>query len=130
MELPFKYRDTIMEHLGIRFETISKEKMVLTMPVDNRTRQYTGFLHGGASAVLAETAAGMGAWMNVDQEKKTVVGLEVNANHIRGKEKGLVTATATPLHNGRGTAVWEVKITDEAGKLICAARCTLAIVDI
>jgi len=130
MEVPFQYRDTILENLGIEFREMTRERMVLTMPVDRRTRQYTGSIHGGASAVLAETAGGIGAWMNIDREKKTVAGLELNINHLRPVTDGIVTATATPCHNGRTTAVWEVRITDEKGKLIAVARCTLAIVDL
>jgi len=130
MDVPFQYKDTILEHLGIEFREMSRERMVLTMPVDGRTRQYTGSIHGGASAVLAETAGGIGAWMNVDPKKQTVAGLELNINHLRPVSDGLVTATATPYHNGRKTAVWEVRITDEKMRLIAVARCTLAILDL
>jgi uncharacterized protein (TIGR00369 family) len=85
-------------------------------------------LHGGASVALAETVASTGAWMNVDQERERVVGLEINANHLRAKRDGVVTAVATPVHVGRRTQVWEVRITDEAGKAICVSRCTLAVI--
>jgi len=128
MKLPFRYEGTLVAHLGIEFKLLSKDKMVLTMPVDERTMQFAGALHGGASLTLAETAAGIGTWMNVDPGKQTVVALEINANHIRAAGPGIVTATALPCHIGRTTAVWEVRITDEQEKLICVSRCTLAIV--
>lgn len=98
------------------------------MPVDDRTRQPFGILHGGASAVLAETVASLGAVQNIDGETQAAVGLELNANHIRAKTEGSVTATATPLHRGRRTQVWDIRIEDEEGRLICASRCTLAII--
>jgi 1,4-dihydroxy-2-naphthoyl-CoA hydrolase len=129
MKLPFRYEGTLVAHLGIEFKLLSKDRMVLTMPVDERTMQYEGALHGGASLTLAETAAGIGTWMNLDPDKQTVVALEINANHIRAAGTGIVTATALPCHIGRTTAVWEVRITDEKEKLICVSRCTLAIVD-
>lgn len=129
MKLPFRYEGTLVARLGIEFKALGKERMVLTMPVDERTMQYEGALHGGASLTLAETAAGIGTWMNIDPGKQTVVALEINANHIRAAGPGIVTATALPCHIGRTTAVWEVRITDEKEKLICVSRCTLAIVD-
>jgi uncharacterized protein (TIGR00369 family) len=87
-----------------------------------------GLMHGGASVVLAETVASMAAWMNVDQQTQRVVGLEINANHLRAKRDGMVTAVATPVHLGRRTQVWEIRITDEADKLVCLSRCTLAVI--
>jgi uncharacterized protein (TIGR00369 family) len=85
-------------------------------------------LHGGASVALAETVASTAGWMHVDQARETVVGLEINANHLRAKRDGVITAIATPLHVGRKTHVFEVRITDEQGKLVCISRCTLAVV--
>ncbi|MCL6453624.1 MAG: hotdog fold thioesterase [Alicyclobacillus sp.] len=117
-----------MHAIGIETKELTADKVVMTMPVDDRTRQPFGLLHGGASVALAESAASLGAWMNVDQATQMPVGLEINANHIRGKADGTVTAVAKPLHRGRTTQVWEVRITDEADKLVCISRCTLAVV--
>ena len=116
------------EAIGIEVTLLSKEKVVATMPVDDRTRQPFGLLHGGASAALAETVASLGAYLNVDPSTQAAVGVELNANHVRGKTEGTVTATATPLHRGRTIHVWDIRIEDEAAQLICASRCTLAIV--
>jgi len=126
MDFPFKYEGTILEFLGVKLKEMTKEKVVLTMPVNERTRQDNGDVHGGASAMLAESAAGVGATMNIDREKQRAVGLEVNANHVRGASRGLVTATARPYFVGRRTSVWEIKVTREDGKLISAVRCTIA----
>ena len=98
------------------------------MPVDDRTRQPFGILHGGASVALAETVASLAACMNVDLEQFMAVGLEINANHLRSKREGVVTGTALPIHVGRSTHVWEVKIVDEQARPICVSRCTLAVV--
>src|SRR5258706_11281477 len=98
------------------------------MPVGPKVHQPFGLLHGGASVVLAETVASTGAFLNCDMEKETAVGIEINANHLRGMREGMLTAVATPLHKGRSTHVWEVRITDEKDKLVCISRCTLAIV--
>lgn len=119
---------TVMEVLGIETVEMEPDRVVLKMPVDGRHHQPFGILHGGVSVVLAETAASFGAWVNCDQEKETTVGLEINANHLRPKRDGILTATAEPLHKGRTTMVWEVKIRDEKEKLICVSRCTIAIV--
>jgi uncharacterized protein (TIGR00369 family) len=97
------------------------------MPVDDRTRQPYGILHGGASVALAETVASVAALANVDREQFVAVGLEINANHVRAKSDGMVTATATPIHIGRTTQVWDVRIVDESDRLVCVSRCTLAI---
>ena len=115
--------------IGIELTTLTPDKVVATMPVDERTRQPFGILHGGASAALAETAASIGAYLNIDKDKQAAVGLELNANHLRAKTEGIVTATATPIHRGRRTHVWEIRIEDEKNRLVCVSRCTLAIVD-
>lgn len=115
--------------IGIELMIVTPDKVVATMPVDQRTRQPFGLLHGGASAALAETVASLGAFANIDQDKQAAVGLELNANHLRGKAEGIVTATATPIHRGRRTHVWEIRIEDEKNRLVCVSRCTLAIVD-
>lgn len=114
--------------LGIAFVELTPERVVATMPVEPRTHQPFGLLHGGASVALAETVASVGAWLNIDQAREAAVGLEINANHLRGKRDGTVTATATPYHRGRSTQVWDVRIVDEAGRPVCVSRCTLAIV--
>jgi 1,4-dihydroxy-2-naphthoyl-CoA hydrolase len=118
---------TIMEALGIETVHLSADRVVCTMPVDGRTRQPFGLLHGGASVVLAETAASLGTFANIDQEQEYAVGMEINANHLRSVADGQVTATAVPLHRGRTTMVWDIKITDDKDRLICVSRCTVAI---
>lgn len=120
--------ETIAGVLGIELPEISAEKVIGTMPVNAATHQPFGQLHGGASVVLAETVASVGTWNLIDQENEIAVGLEINANHIRGKQEGMVTAIGTPLHKGRTTMVWEIKIVDEEERLICVSRCTVAIV--
>jgi uncharacterized protein (TIGR00369 family) len=117
------------EAIGIELTLLTRDKVVATMPVDRRTLQPFGLLHGGASAALAETVASIAAYLNIDQEKQAAVGIELNANHIRGKRDGIVTATATPLQRGRRIHVWDIRIEDEKNHLICASRCTLAIID-
>jgi uncharacterized protein (TIGR00369 family) len=119
---------TLGDQLGIELLELTREKVVARMPVEKRVHQPFGLLHGGASVALAETVASIGAWMNVDQEKEMAVGLEINANHLRGKRDGVVTATATPIHVGRRTQVWGVEIVDERGAKVCVSRCTLAVV--
>ncbi|MEO7458196.1 MAG: hotdog fold thioesterase [Gemmatimonadaceae bacterium] len=115
-------------HLGIEIIELTPERVVATMPVDARTQQPFGILHGGASIALAETVASVGALANVDREKFMAVGQEINGNHIRGVSSGTVTATATPVHLGRTSQVWTISIVDEAGRLVCLSRCTLAVV--
>ncbi|HEY8176377.1 MAG TPA: hotdog fold thioesterase, partial [Gemmatimonadaceae bacterium] len=114
--------------LGIEVRELTPERVVATMPVDDRTRQPFGILHGGASVALAETIASLGGAMNVDIERFSVVGVEINANHIRAKRDGIVTGTGTPIHVGRSTQVWEVCIVDEEQRTVCVSRCTLAVV--
>jgi 1,4-dihydroxy-2-naphthoyl-CoA hydrolase len=104
------------------------DRVVATMPVQAKVHQPFGLLHGGASVALAETVASLGAYLNVMDSGMGAVGLEINANHLRGKKDGIVTATATPIHKGRITHVWQVEIKDEEGKMVCVSRCTLAIV--
>jgi uncharacterized protein (TIGR00369 family) len=118
----------LAETIGIEIVELTGERVVATMPVDDRTRQPFGILHGGASVVLAETIASLGASMNVDLETTVVVGLEINANHLRAKRDGVVTGTGKPIHVGRSTQVWEVRIVDEESRPICVSRCTLAVV--
>ncbi|MFT9598994.1 PaaI family thioesterase [Mesobacillus sp.] len=120
--------NTLLGSLGIEITELQKGKVVATMPVDDRTRQPFGLLHGGASVALAETVASVGAFELVDKENEVVVGLEINANHIRAKKDGLVTAVGTVLHQGKTTMVWDIKITDEEDKLVCVSRCTIAVI--
>lgn len=121
---------TLLGALGIEVTLLEKGKVVATMPVDERTRQPFGLLHGGASVALAETVASVGAYELVDKEKEVVVGLEINANHIRSKKDGHVTAVGEVLHQGKKTMVWEIKISDEKDRLICVSRCTMAVLEI
>lgn len=119
---------TLIEALGIEVVTLEEGYVKATMPVDGRTRQPLGYLHGGASVALAETVASTGAFFLIDQEKENTFGLEINANHVRSKRDGIVTAEGRIVHRGRTTQIWEIKITDENGKLICVSRCTMAVV--
>ena len=114
--------------LGIQLVEMSDDRVVATMPVDERTQQPFGILHGGASIALAETVASLGAANRIDREKFAAVGQEINGNHLRAKTSGVVTATGTPVHVGRTSQVWSIEIRDEAGKMVCISRCTLAIV--
>ncbi len=121
-------QETLLSTLGIEVVEATKERVVARMPVGPRVHQPFGLLHGGASVALAETVASTGAWMNVDQATEIVVGIEINANHLRALREGEVTATATPLHVGRRTQVWDVRIADGTGRAVCVSRCTLAVV--
>jgi len=120
-------KGTIIETLGIKTLELSPQKVVCTMPVNEKTKQPFGLLHGGASVVLAETVASIGAWASIDQDNEVAMGMEINANHLRSVGQGIVTAIGTPLHKGRSSAVWDIKITDEQDRLICISRCTVAI---
>jgi len=117
----------LADAMGIEIVELSASRVIATMPVDHRTRQPFGILHGGASVALAETVASLGATANVDRQEFVAVGLEINANHIRAKSDGVVTATATPIHIGKTTHVWDVRIVDEDERPVCVSRCTLAI---
>ena len=121
-------RHTLMEALGIRLTALGDDWLQGTMPVDHRTHQPYGLLHGGASVALAETLGSTAAMLTLDAEKERAVGLDINANHMRGVTSGSVTGTARPLHLGRSTQVWEIRIEDEAGKLVCISRLTMAVV--
>jgi len=119
--------NTLIDLLGIEIVELSEERAVATMPVDKRTHQPFGLLHGGASVALAETIASIGTFNLIDKETEICVGLEINANHLKGKKDGVVTAIGTPLHKGKSTMVWDIKIVDENDALICISRCTMAI---
>lgn len=118
---------TLMEALGIELLEMTEEKVVATMPVHGSTHQPLGFLHGGASVALAETVASVGTYNLIDQEKYICFGLEINANHLLSKRDGIVTAIGTPLHKGKTTMVWDIRIIDEENNLICISRCTVAV---
>lgn len=115
--------------LDIHLVSAEKEKVVATMPVGPNQRQQVGYLHGGISVTLAESVASLGTVLNIDADRQMAFGLEISANHLRPKRDGMVTATATPVHRGRTTHVWDIRITDENDKLICISRCTVAVVD-
>lgn len=116
------------DHIGIEFTEVGDDYMVARMPVDHRTRQPMGILHGGASVALSETLGSVAAHFCAGDDKMAV-GLEINANHIRSVKEGWVYGTVRPLHIGRSTQVWETKIVDEKDRLICVSRLTVAILD-
>ncbi|MBM7564767.1 hotdog fold thioesterase [Paenibacillus sacheonensis] len=122
------YEQTMFGALGMRIIECTPERVVATMPIGPASRQYFGVLHGGASVALAETVASVGTYDLIDKDKQMAVGMEINANHIRPKRDGVVTAVGTPLHKGRTTMVWDIKISDEEGKLVCVSRCTVGII--
>lgn len=115
--------------LGIEFEKFSRTEMRARMPVNENTIQPFGILHGGASVALAETLASIGAWLNLSDDSKTAVGLEINANHIKSVRSGqVVTGIAKPIHRGATTQIWETRIETESGKLVSISRCTMAVI--
>ncbi len=120
---------SMLDHLGIEFLDIGDDNLKARMPVDRRTMQPFGILHGGASAALAETLGSVAANLCVDRNKKMCVGLEINANHIRPVNRGFVYGVARPLHIGGSTHVWEIRIQNEQDMLVCVARLTLAGID-
>jgi len=119
---------TLIERLGIEFTEISDNCIRATMPVDARTRQPYGLLHGGASVALAETLGSTGATMCIDHAEFLCVGQEINANHVRSARSGYVTGTARPVHLGGRSQVWAIEIVNEAGNLVCTSRLTIAII--
>ncbi|MFS7398907.1 PaaI family thioesterase [Carnobacterium maltaromaticum] len=118
---------TLMDHLGIHYKNISKDSVELELTIEEQHKQPYGIMHGGISAVLAETAASLGANAQLDTTKEVAVGLELNLNHLRAVPNGTIIAVATPLHIGKKTQVWEIKITNEQKNLVSAGRCTLFI---
>ena len=121
-------KNTIVELLDITFDAFDDDSMTASMVVDHRTHQPFGLLHGGASVVLAESLGSMASYLCVDTKKFYCVGLEVNANHLRAVRSGRVTAVARPVHIGRTTHVWDIRLTDDNGKLNCISRLTIAVV--
>jgi 1,4-dihydroxy-2-naphthoyl-CoA hydrolase len=129
-ELAQYRRNTVIEVLGIEFSEIGDDYLELTMPLTDKTLQTAGILHGGVSVVLAETACSVGATLTLDTEKQFAVGQEINANHIRpGTPGDVITARATPISRGRSSQVWDIRLYNQDGKLVCISRCTMAIRD-
>ncbi len=121
------HRDTACERLGIEITELGPDYMRGRMPVDARTRQPAGILHGGASVALAETLGSMSAWLCLEPGTMTV-GLDINANHIRAVREGWVYGECRPVHVGRSTQVWQIDIRDEAGRMVCCSRITMAVI--
>lgn len=121
--------NTSIAHLGIEITEVGEDFVRGSMPVDQRTKQPYGLLHGGSSAMLAETLASVAANMCVEKEGQQAVGLELNCNHIRGVTDGVVIGTARAVHIGRKTQVWDIRLEDERGKLCCVSRLTLAVIE-
>ena len=128
MEAVLKSGAGVTKNLGVELVELTPERVVATMPVDERHHQPFGYLHGGVSVVLAETVASVGGFMNCPPGK-AAFGSEINASHVRPKRSGTLTAVGVPAHLGRGSQVWTVRITDEDNKTVCVSRCTVAIVD-
>ncbi|TBV10136.1 hotdog fold thioesterase [Phytopseudomonas dryadis] len=123
-------RNTIGEQLDIRFESFDDQSITASMVVDARTHQPYGLLHGGASVVLAESLGSTASYLCIDTSKFFCVGLEVNANHLRAVRGGRVTAVARPVHLGRSTHVWDIRLNDDDGRISCIARLTMAVVPV
>ncbi len=122
-------KSTVLDVMGIKLSEATKDRVVATMPITSHHHQPAGYLHGGVSVLLAESVASWGSILNIDTDRQIAFGLEINANHLRPKREGTLTAVATPLHRGRTTHIWDIRITDENNKLICISRCTVAIVE-
>ena len=117
-------RNTLVQHLGIKFLVDDEGRFCATMPVDGRTHQPMGLLHGGATAALAESLGSMGSALLIDLQSEGVVGIEVNANHLKGVRSGMVKATGNLIHKGKTTHVWDIRVTNEAGELCAVCRLT------
>lgn len=122
--------DSMTGFLGIEVTELGNDYLVGTMPVDHRTKQPMGLLHGGASVVLAESLGSIAGNLVVKVGEQAVVGLDINANHVKSARSGVVTGVAKPLHIGGRTQIWEIKITNEQDELVCISRLTLAVIDI
>lgn len=129
-DLNLRSVNTMISHLGIEFLEVGDDFIKARMPVDGRTIQPAGLLHGGASVVLAETLGSVAANLCVDPKKKVCVGLEVNANHVRSARAGFVYGVTRPIHLGNSTQIWEIRIRDEQERLVCTSRLTMAVLDI
>lgn len=128
-ELTMFGQNSMQDHLGIEFLELGADFIRARMPVDNRTKQPFGILHGGASVALAETLGSLASAATLDLSKKACVGLEINANHIRSVSEGFVYGIAKPFHIGSSTQVWEIRITDEKDRLVCVSRITMMVID-
>lgn len=128
-QLNLTRQKTMVSNLGIEFTDIGEDSISARMPVDSRTIQPFGILHGGASVALAETLGSVAASLTLDISQKIPVGMEINANHLRSVTSGWVFGTARPVHLGGSTQVWEIRISDEQGRLVCISRMTLAIIN-
>lgn len=128
-DIQWMSKDTILDTLGIEIMEIGDQSIKGKMPVDHRTKQPAGILHGGASVVLAESLGSIASNLIIDQDKFYCVGLDVNANHIRPVDKGYVFGTATPIHIGKKTHVWNIEIKNQANKLVCISRLTMAVIE-
>jgi 1,4-dihydroxy-2-naphthoyl-CoA hydrolase len=122
-------RNTMIDYIGIELVEIGDDYLKGRMPVDHRTKQRAGILHGGASAALAETLGSIASSLCVDTEKKMIVGLEINANHIRPVKDGYVTGITRPIHIGNSTQIWDIRIYDSGERLVCVSRLTVANID-
>lgn len=127
--LDMDFKNTVMNTLDIEIIEYTKERVVAVMPVTPKVHQPFGLLHGGVSLVLAETVASSGSYQFIDYPAKIALGLEINANHVRSVSHGMVKAVGTPMHIGRSTLVWDVRIYDEENHLTCISRCTMAVID-
>jgi 1,4-dihydroxy-2-naphthoyl-CoA hydrolase len=128
-QLNFARIETMVDHLGIEFTGIGPDYLEATMPVDHRTKQPLGLLHGGANVTLAETLGSVASSLTVDPAKYSCVGLEINANHLKAVREGTVKGVAKPVHIGRTTQVWEIKIFNEGNQLCCISRITIAVLE-
>jgi 1,4-dihydroxy-2-naphthoyl-CoA hydrolase len=124
-----RVKDTMGAHIGLEWVEIGDDFLRMRMPVNDKTKQPFGILHGGASCALAESIGSMASYLTLDPEKFYCVGLEINANHIRSVRDGYVTATCRPLHIGRKTHVWDIRIESDEQKLVCVSRLTVAILE-
>ncbi len=125
---PFNLQNTVMNTLGIEIVEYTPERVVATMPVTPKTHQPFGIMHGGVSVVIAETVASAGSYQFIDPKTQQAVGLEINANHIRSQRDGIVKAIGTPVHIGRATIIWDIRIYNEEEKLVCISRCTMMVI--
>lgn len=128
-QLNLTSQNTMVSHLGIEFTSIGSDFIEATMPIDTRTKQTMGLLHGGANVVLAETLGSIASSLTIDTSKFACVGLEINANHLKSVREGKVRGVAKPIHLGKSTQVWEIKIFNEENQLCCISRITMAILE-
>ncbi len=126
-KLNSRTKNTLMETLGIIYTDLDKDYLEATMPVNEKVHQPAGLLHGGASVALAESVGSTAAHFSIDTNKQEIRGLEITANHVRGVRKGIVTASAKPIHKGRTTQLWEIRIVDEQDKLISICKLTVIV---